>query len=41
MPFEAARTRLVIATTLAHREREPAIAEARAALAGFEELGKL
>ena len=39
MPFEAARTRLLIATTLADRERETAIAEARAALAGFEELG--
>jgi DNA-binding NarL/FixJ family response regulator len=39
MPFEAAKTRLLIATTLARRERETAIAEARAALAGFEELG--
>jgi ATP/maltotriose-dependent transcriptional regulator MalT len=39
LPFEAARTRLLIATTLADRERETAIAEARAALAGFEELG--
>ena len=39
MPFEAARTRLLIATSLADREREAAIAEARAALAGFEELG--
>jgi ATP/maltotriose-dependent transcriptional regulator MalT len=39
MPFEAARTRLVIAMTLTHRERETAIAEARAALDSFEELG--
>lgn len=39
MPFEAARTRLLIATTLAPRERDTAIAEARAALTGFEELG--
>jgi len=39
MPFEAAQTRLLIATTLADGEREPAIMEARAALAGFEGLG--
>jgi DNA-binding CsgD family transcriptional regulator len=39
MPFEAGTTRLQIATILAGRERETAIAEARAALAGFEELG--
>ena len=39
MPFEAAKTRLLIATTLAGDERETAIAEARATLAGFEELG--
>jgi DNA-binding CsgD family transcriptional regulator len=39
MPFESARTRLLIATTLARRGSEQAISEARAALAGFEELG--
>lgn len=39
MPFEAAKTRLLIATALAERAREAAIAEARAALAGLEELG--
>ena len=39
MPFDAARTRLLIATSLADQERETAIAEARAALAAFEELG--
>jgi DNA-binding CsgD family transcriptional regulator/tetratricopeptide (TPR) repeat protein len=39
MPFDTARTRLLIAATLADRERETAIAEARFALAGFEELG--
>jgi DNA-binding NarL/FixJ family response regulator len=39
MPLEAAKTRLLIASTLAGRERETAIAEARAALVGFEELG--
>jgi ATP/maltotriose-dependent transcriptional regulator MalT len=39
MPFEAAKTRLLIATALAGRAREAATAEARAALAGFEELG--
>jgi ATP/maltotriose-dependent transcriptional regulator MalT len=39
MPFEVAKTRLLIATNLSDREREAAIAEARAALAGFEELG--
>ncbi|MGH2951076.1 MAG: response regulator transcription factor, partial [Solirubrobacterales bacterium] len=38
MPFESARTRLLIATALADREPETAITEARAALAGFEEL---
>jgi DNA-binding CsgD family transcriptional regulator len=39
MPFEAGKTRLHIATILARREQETAIAEARAALAAFEELG--
>jgi DNA-binding NarL/FixJ family response regulator len=39
MPFEAARTRLLIATSLVRREREMAIDEARAALAAFEALG--
>jgi len=39
MPFEAAKTRLLIATALAELAREAAIAEARAALAGLEELG--
>ena len=39
MPFEVSRTRLMIATVLAGREREMATAEARAALAGFESLG--
>jgi ATP/maltotriose-dependent transcriptional regulator MalT len=39
MPFEATKTRLLIATALAGRRRAPAIAEARAALAAFEELG--
>jgi hypothetical protein len=39
MPFEASRTRLLIATMLADKEPETATAEARAALAMFEELG--
>lgn len=39
MPFEAAKTHLLIATLLAGRERDTAVAEARAALAEFEELG--
>jgi ATP/maltotriose-dependent transcriptional regulator MalT len=39
MPFEVAKTRLAIATALADDAREAAIAETRAALAGFEELG--
>jgi DNA-binding CsgD family transcriptional regulator/predicted negative regulator of RcsB-dependent stress response len=39
MPFEAAKTRLLIATALAARDRGTAVAEARAALAAFEELG--
>ncbi|HET9242806.1 MAG TPA: LuxR C-terminal-related transcriptional regulator [Gaiella sp.] len=39
MPFEAARTRLLIATALSRREPHAAIADARAALAGFEALG--
>jgi len=39
MPLEMARTRLLIAAALAGDSPEVAIAEARAALAGFEELG--
>ena len=39
MPFEVAKTRLLIAATLAGHKRDTAIVEARAALAGFEELG--
>jgi DNA-binding CsgD family transcriptional regulator len=39
MPLEAARTRLLLARTLAGGEREAAVAEARGALAGFEQLG--
>jgi DNA-binding NarL/FixJ family response regulator len=39
MPFETARTRLLIAATLAGGKREAAIAEARVALAQLEQLG--
>jgi DNA-binding CsgD family transcriptional regulator/tetratricopeptide (TPR) repeat protein len=39
MPFEAAKTRLLIAACLSEHEREAAIVEARAALAGFEDVG--
>lgn len=39
MPLEAGRTRLLLAMAQAAGEREAAIAEARGALAGFEELG--
>jgi ATP/maltotriose-dependent transcriptional regulator MalT len=39
MPLEAGRTRLWLARALAESERETAIAEARSALACFEELG--
>jgi DNA-binding CsgD family transcriptional regulator len=39
MPFEEARTRLLLAQALRDAERETAEAEARAALARFEELG--
>jgi DNA-binding CsgD family transcriptional regulator len=39
MPLEFGRTRLLLAGALAGSERETAIAEARAALASFEELG--
>jgi DNA-binding CsgD family transcriptional regulator len=39
MPFDAGRTRLLLARSLAERERETALVEARSALAGFEELG--
>ena len=39
MPFEAARTRLLLARTLDGTDRGSAVAEARAALAAFEELG--
>ena len=39
MPFESAQTRLLIAQSLRETEPELAIAEARAALEAFEELG--
>ena len=39
MPFEIARTRLLLARAMSEAEREVAIAEARAALDGFERLG--
>jgi ATP/maltotriose-dependent transcriptional regulator MalT len=39
MPLEVGRTRLLLARALAEGERETAIAEGRAALACFEELG--
>ena len=39
MPLELARTRLLLARAIAKAEREVAIAEARAALGGFERLG--
>lgn len=39
MPFEVGRTRLLLAEVLDQREAEIAIAEARAALARFEDLG--
>jgi DNA-binding NarL/FixJ family response regulator len=39
MPFEIARTRLLLARAMPEAEREVAIAEARAALDGFERLG--
>lgn len=39
MPFEAARTRALLATALAGAEPETAIAEARVALDGFRRLG--
>ena len=39
MPLEAARTRVLLARAAAPTEREPAIADLRAALAAFEELG--
>ncbi len=39
MSLEIARTRLLLARALGGEAPEPAIAEARAALAGFEELG--
>jgi ATP/maltotriose-dependent transcriptional regulator MalT len=39
MPFEAARTRMLLATTLAEDDGDSAIDEARAALVAFEELG--
>jgi ATP/maltotriose-dependent transcriptional regulator MalT len=39
MPLEAGRTRLLLAEAFAEDERETAIAEARGALACFEELG--
>jgi DNA-binding NarL/FixJ family response regulator len=39
MPFEIARTRLLLARAIPEAEREVAIAEARAALDGFERLG--
>jgi DNA-binding CsgD family transcriptional regulator len=39
MPYECGRTRLVLAQVLAEHDRETAIADARVALAGFEQLG--
>jgi DNA-binding CsgD family transcriptional regulator len=39
MPFEVARTRLLLARTLKDKDRETAAAEAEAALVGFEALG--
>ena len=39
MPYEAARTHLILALSLSAREPETAIAEARAALTVFEDLG--
>jgi DNA-binding NarL/FixJ family response regulator len=39
MPFEVARTRLLLARTLADKDRETAAAETAAALTGFEALG--
>ena len=39
MPLEIERTRLLLATTLAAEAREVATAEAKRALAGFEQLG--
>ena len=39
MPLEVGRTRLLLARALAEGERETAVAEGRAALACFEELG--
>jgi DNA-binding CsgD family transcriptional regulator len=39
MPFEVARTRMLLATTLANGDDETAIVEARAALVAFESLG--
>jgi DNA-binding CsgD family transcriptional regulator len=39
IPFEAARTRLLLARTSGLGERDTAVAEARAALAAFEALG--
>jgi DNA-binding NarL/FixJ family response regulator len=41
MPFEASRTRLLLAQALRERDPEVAEAEARAALAAFENLGAL
>ena len=39
MPFEVARTRLLLAGTLHDHDRDSAVAEARATLDGFEALG--
>ena len=39
MPFEAARTRALLAATLRDDDREVAVSEARAALILFEDLG--
>ncbi|MFR0359227.1 LuxR C-terminal-related transcriptional regulator [Streptomyces sediminimaris] len=39
MPYEAARTHLILAPLTADRDRPAAVAEARAALAGFDALG--
>jgi ATP/maltotriose-dependent transcriptional regulator MalT len=39
MPYECGRTRLLLAQVLAEHDRETAIADARVALAGFEQLG--
>jgi len=39
MPLEVARTRMALAVALAEEHHEPAVAEARMALAAFEDLG--